>query len=42
MIVLAALVIGGAWLIVELRHSLRMEACLESGRRNCYPIDVRK
>ena len=35
-----ALVGGGSWLIVRLRDSLKLEACFESGRRNCARIDT--
>ena len=38
--VVAALVIGGLWLIVHLRQSLKVEECVESGRRNCVTIDT--
>lgn len=34
------LVTGGAWLVVRLRDSLKLEACLESGRRGCAHIDT--
>jgi len=39
-LVVIALVAGGIWLIVHLRDGLKMEACVESGRRNCAPIDT--
>jgi hypothetical protein len=38
--VVLALVVGGMWLVVRLRDGLRLEACLESGRRNCAKIDT--
>jgi hypothetical protein len=41
-LVLLALLAGGLLLFVELRSSLRMEACIESGRRNCAPIEAGK
>ena len=36
------LVAGGAWLVVRLRDSLNLEACFESGRRNCGRIDTKQ
>ena len=38
--VVAALVVGGAWLIITLRENFRLQACLESGRRNCERLDA--
>lgn len=42
MALVIGLIGGGAWLIIHLRESLKMEACLESGRRNCAKIDTTK
>ena len=39
-ILVVVLVAGGAWLVVRLRDSLKLEACLESGRRSCARIDT--
>ena len=38
--VVFGLVVGGLWLIVHLRESLKIEECVESGRRNCVTIDT--
>ena len=39
-VLVVVLVAGGAWLVVRLRDSLKLEACLESGRRSCARIDT--
>ena len=31
---------GGIWLVNALIDARRAEECMESGRRNCNPIDV--
>lgn len=35
-----ALVVGGAWLIVTLRENYKIQACMESGRRNCERMNA--
>ena len=42
LLLIAAIVAGGAWLIVQLQASMRLEACIESGRRNCGQIELSK
>ena len=39
--VVLALVVGGAYLIVYLRNAMKLEACLESGRKNCVRVDTK-
>lgn len=34
-VVLIVLLLVGGWLVMHLRMSLRVEACLEAGYRNC-------
>ncbi len=37
----AAIVVGGGiWLVNALIDARKAEECLESGRRNCYPIEA--
>ncbi len=38
-ILLLAIVLAGALLITSLRSSMKMQACVESGRRDCARID---
>ncbi len=42
LLLVALLVAGGAWLIVQLRDSLKAELCVEAGHRNCTPVDPPK
>src|SRR5262245_16914968 len=39
--VIVALVVGGGWLIDNLRHYSRLQACLEAGHRNCLPLEAK-
>jgi hypothetical protein len=41
-LIVITLVGGGAWLIANLRESLRLEHCFETGRRTCLKIDTEK
>ena len=38
--VVVVLVVGGAWLIITLRENFKVQACLESGRRNCERMNA--
>ena len=38
--VVVVLLVVGAWMVERLREYSRMLACIESGRRNCVPIDL--
>jgi hypothetical protein len=38
-VVIAAIVVLGAWLIDSLHYYSRLQACIEAGHRNCMPID---
>jgi hypothetical protein len=40
LVVAAILVGGGIWLVNALIDARNAEICMESGRRNCTPIDV--
>ena len=40
LVVLLLLILGGWFLISHLRESLRLEACIESGFRNCTRIEL--
>jgi hypothetical protein len=41
MLVIAAVLIGcGIWLVNALIDARKAEECMESGRRNCNPIEV--
>ncbi len=40
LVVAAILVGGGIWLVNALIDARKAEECLESGRRNCYPIEA--
>jgi hypothetical protein len=40
-LVIAAIIIGcGIWLVNAMIDARKAEECMESGRRNCNPIDV--
>ncbi len=39
-IAVAVLVLAGAYLVIGLKRDNALELCLESGRRNCQPLDV--
>jgi hypothetical protein len=39
--VIVAIVVAGAWLIDNLRHYSRLQACLEAGHRNCLPLEAK-
>ena len=40
-LVAVVLVIAGIWLVNKLIDMSNLENCVESGRRNCAPIDTR-
>ncbi|MGA3157962.1 MAG: hypothetical protein ABSE43_10370 [Steroidobacteraceae bacterium] len=40
LLVIAALVLGGLFLVHVLRNAAQLQDCLLSGRTNCAPIDV--
>jgi hypothetical protein len=41
MLVIAAVLVGGGiWLVNALIDARKAEECIESGRRNCNPIEV--
>ncbi len=40
-IVVLLLIIAGYWLIRYFQQKLKLEECLESGRRDCVPVYVR-
>lgn len=37
-VVLIALMCAGGWLVMHLRESLRIEACIEAGHRGCSTL----
>ena len=39
LIIIALLIIGGWFLITRLGDDTKMQDCIQSGRRNCAPID---
>ena len=39
LLVIAAIVGLGGWLIESLRHYSRIQTCIEAGHRNCVPLD---
>jgi hypothetical protein len=41
-VVIAVLVIAGWWLMAELQHHRDVQNCIESGRRDCIPIEPGK
>jgi len=42
LLVAAAVVIVGVWLVNWMIDARKMQECLESGRRNCAPINVER
>jgi hypothetical protein len=40
LVVIAVLVVGGWFLITTLSDDTKMQDCIQSGRRNCAPIDT--
>jgi len=42
LLVAAAVVVAGVWLVNFMVDARKMQECLESGRRNCAPIDVER
>lgn len=36
---LLMIVVLGAWLIMQLRAGMKLETCIETGRRKCAPIE---
>jgi hypothetical protein len=40
LLVIAVLVVGGWFLITTLSDDGKMQDCIQSGRRNCAPIDT--
>jgi hypothetical protein len=40
LLVIAVLVVGGWFLITTLSDDCKMQDCIQSGRRNCAPIDT--
>lgn len=41
LLVIAAIVGLGGWLIESLRHYARVQTCIEAGHRNCVPVEHR-
>jgi hypothetical protein len=41
MVVIAAIVVLGAWLIDGLQYYSRLQACVEAGHRNCLPLEAK-
>ncbi len=41
LVVLAALVGGGVWLVNAMIEQRRIDDCAAQGRRNCIPLDLR-
>jgi hypothetical protein len=41
MVVIATIVVLGAWLIDNLKHYSRIQSCIEAGHRNCTPVEVK-
>jgi hypothetical protein len=41
LVVALAVVVAGVWLVNKMVDLRRMQECVESGRHNCAPIDVR-
>ena len=39
LIILLVLVVGGLFVVFELRDISRMQDCIWSGRKNCAPVD---
>lgn len=39
LVVTIAIVVLGSWLIDNLRHYSRLQACIEAGHRNCVPLE---
>lgn len=39
-VILLVLVVGGLFLIFEMRDMANIQDCVASGRRNCAPLDV--
>jgi hypothetical protein len=40
-VVIAAIVVLGAWLIDGLQYYSRLQACAEAGHRNCLPLEAK-
>jgi len=40
LIIIAILIVGGGFLITRLNADTNMQDCIQSGRRNCAPIDT--
>jgi hypothetical protein len=40
LLVIAVLVVGGWFLITPLSDDGKMQDCIQSGRRNCAPVDT--
>jgi hypothetical protein len=40
-VVIAAIVVLGSWLIDNLQHYSRLQACIEAGHRNCLPLEAK-
>ena len=38
--VVVVLIAGGIWLVNAMIDARKAEECMESGRRNCSPVDV--
>lgn len=41
LVIMAVVLGGGAWLVIELDRARRAQNCLESGQRNCRLIQPR-
>ena len=40
LVIIALLIVGGWFLITRLNDDTNMQDCIQSGRRNCAPIDT--
>jgi hypothetical protein len=40
LVIIAALIVGGWFVITSLSDDTKMQDCIQSGRRNCAPIDT--
>jgi hypothetical protein len=40
LVVAILLVLGGIYLVLEMRDNAKLQDCVASGRRNCVPVEV--
>jgi hypothetical protein len=41
LVVTAAIVVLGSWLIASLHYHSHLQACIEAGHRNCLPLEAK-